>query len=57
MALSPDLFKRRQHNYHWFGPTRAGITLIYDLLYRRIAKPGISFNAHEPQNAQKGGRP
>ena len=56
-TLSPDLFKRRQHNYHWFGPTRAGITLIYDLLYRRIAKPGISFNAHEPQNAQKGGRP
>ena len=46
-TLSPDLFKRRQYRFSWFGPTRVGITLTYDLLYRRQAKRGISFKAHE----------
>ena len=39
----PNLFKKRQHKFTWFGPTRVGVTLSYDLLYRRIAKKGISF--------------
>ena len=51
-TLSPSLFKERQYRWNWLGPTRVGITLSYDLLYRRKAKRGFSFKAHEPQ---KGG--
>lgn len=54
-TLAPELFKRRQYRYHWLGPTRVGITLSYDLLYRRINKRGVSFRSHEwlsPQEAQ-----
>lgn len=50
-TLSPDLFKRRQYRYNWFGPTRVGITLSYDLLYRRINKRGVSFRSYEWQLA------
>ena len=46
-TLAPDLFKRRQYRYNWLGPTRIGVTLTYDLLYRRIQKKGISFINHE----------
>jgi hypothetical protein len=42
-----NLFKRRQHRFTWLGPTRVGVTLTYDLLYRRRAKKGISFNSWE----------
>lgn len=31
-------FRKRQYNFTWFGPTRIGITLTYDLLYRKTAK-------------------
>lgn len=31
-------FKKRQHSYTWFGPTRAEITISYDILYRKRAK-------------------
>ena len=31
-------FKKRQHRYSWFGPTRVDITLSYDLIYRKRAK-------------------
>lgn len=31
----PALFRERQYRFTWFGPTRVGITLSYDLLYRR----------------------
>lgn len=44
---SPDKFQKRQHRFHWFGPTRIGITLSYDLLYRRNEKKGISFRPWE----------
>ena len=50
---SPALFKKRQYRWDWIGPTRIGITLSYDLLYRRIQKRGMSFKsyeAYEPQN-------
>ena len=33
-------FKRRQHRYNWFGPTRVGITFSYDLFRRKPAKAG-----------------
>lgn len=38
-----DLFKPRQYRFTWLGPTRAGITLSYDLLYRKKGKKGVSF--------------
>ena len=38
---------KRQYRYNWFGPTRVGVTLVYDLLYRRNAKKGISFRPWE----------
>ena len=40
-------FKKRQHRFNWFGPTRIGITLSYDLLYRRQQKRGISLYSTE----------
>lgn len=30
----PELFHKRNHHKAWFGPTRVGISLSYDLLYR-----------------------
>ena len=50
-TLSPDLFKERQYKFNWFGPTRIGITLSYDLLYRRIHKRGVSFKSTERRGA------
>lgn len=46
-SLDPALFKKRQYRYTWLGPTRIGVTLTYDLLYRRIAKKGVSFKNKE----------
>jgi hypothetical protein len=43
----PSLFKKRQYRWNWIGPTRIGITLSYDLLYRRIEKKGVSFKSTE----------
>jgi hypothetical protein len=43
----PSLFKKRQHRFSWIGPTRVGITLTYDMLYRRIQKKGVSFKPWE----------
>ena len=28
-------FKRRNHQFLWFGPTNAGIHLTYDIIYRK----------------------
>lgn len=38
--LDPDKFKERRYKHNWFGPTRVGVTLSYDLLYyrRRMVK-------------------
>ena len=33
-------FKKRQYRFNWLGPTRVGITLTYDLLYRKRLSPG-----------------
>lgn len=40
-------FKRRQYRFNWLGPTRVGITLTYDLLYRRLTESGVSLNPWE----------
>ena len=48
-TLEPELFKKRQYRWNWIGPTRIGITLSYDLLYRRQQKRGASFKATETQ--------
>lgn len=64
---SPSLFKKRQHRFSWIGPTRIGITLSYDLLYRKARKktdgvrlpagtePTKRYNPLVPY--EKGGRP
>ncbi len=43
----PELFKKRQYRWNWIGPTRVGITLSYDLLYRRVQQKGISLKSFE----------
>ena len=43
----PELFKKRQYRWNWIGPTRIGVTLSYDLLYRRNHKGGASFKSTE----------
>ncbi len=40
-------FKERQYRFRWFGPTRIGITLSYDLLYRKRDHRGASFRSRE----------
>ena len=42
-----NFFSRRQHKLTWIGPTRVGVTLSYDLLYRRRVKKGVSFKSWE----------
>ena len=63
----PNLFKKRQYKFSWVGPTRVGVTLSYDLLYRRArnktngircpkdTKPTKRYNPLVPY--EKGGRP
>jgi len=46
-TLEPDLFKKRQYRWNWLGPTRIGVTLSYDLLYRKNHKWGISLKNKE----------
>lgn len=44
----PADFHKRQYRWNWIGPTRVGITLSYDLLYRpRKRDRGISFKSTE----------
>ena len=44
-------FRERQYRFSWLGPTRVGINLSYDILYRRRQKKGVSFKAHETYRA------
>ena len=46
-TLDPGLFKKRQYRWNWLGPTRIGVTLSYDLLYRRNHKSGFSLRNKE----------
>lgn len=47
-------FKKRQYRYTYFGPTRVGVTLTYDLLYRtntktkkKLSFKRVSFRSYE----------
>ncbi len=40
-------FRERRYRFTWVGPTRVGVTLSYDLLYRRLKKRGVSFRPFE----------
>ena len=40
-------FRERQYRFTWIGPTRVGINLSYDILYRKRDKKGISFKPSE----------
>ena len=44
---SPELFKKRQYHHTYVGPTCVGVTISYDLLYRKIKKRGASFRRWE----------
>ena len=37
---NPDEFKKRNHQFTWFGPTNAGIHIAYDLFYRKKQQKG-----------------
>ena len=52
-TFDADLFKERQYRWNWIGPTRVGITLSYDLLYKRQQKRGVSFKSHETYKANR----
>jgi hypothetical protein len=43
----PEYFKKRQYRWNWLGPTRIGITLTYDLLYRKIQTKGVGLKSKE----------
>jgi hypothetical protein len=43
----PEFFKKRQYRWNWLGPTRIGITLTYDLLYRKLQSKGVSLKSTE----------
>lgn len=45
-----DLFRKREYRLTWVGPTRVGITISYDLLYRHNKKHRASFRACEKGN-------
>lgn len=34
-------FRKRQYLFTWMGPTRIGLTLTYDILYRKLGKKGV----------------
>lgn len=40
----PAKFKRRNHRFRWFGPTGLGVTLSYDLMYRRAKDGKVTWN-------------
>ncbi|MBR1548708.1 MAG: DUF3575 domain-containing protein [Prevotella sp.] len=43
----PSLFRKRQYRWNWLGPMRVGVTLSYDLLYRRVQKRGVGLKSYE----------
>ena len=48
-SQKPEYFKKRQYRWNWLGPTRVGITLSYDLLYRKknVHSSGLSLSNKE----------
>lgn len=47
-----NLFNKREYMLTWLGPTRVGVTVSYDLLYRRGHGKGMSLR----KNGKGGGR-
>ncbi len=47
--LYRDEFVKRLHRFTWFGPTKVGISLSYDLLYRKTHK-GTTFKSWEERS-------
>lgn len=56
-------FRKRNHQFTWMGPTQAGISITYDILYRRIQRKGVGVRRTErcrlvtelpPESQQKG---
>lgn len=46
-----DQFKKRQYSLTWMGPTRVGVSISYDLWYRKNHRKGISLHkTEEPWN-------
>lgn len=45
--LYSDEFVKRMHRFTWLGPTRAGISISYDLLYRKRDSKRPSFSKWE----------
>jgi len=50
-TLDPALFKKRLYRRTWVGPTRIGVTLSYNILYRR--ERNKAYKPYEPYEAQK----
>lgn len=46
----PSFFKKRQHRFSWIGPTRIGVTLSYDLLYRKALNKTNGENCSEEKD-------
>lgn len=42
-----NVFTKREYSLNWIGPTRVGVSLSYDLFYRRNNRKGISFRKYE----------
>lgn len=47
-----DQFKKREYMLTWVGPTRVGLTISYDLLYRHNKKHKASFKSREKGGEQ-----
>ena len=48
-----SLFRERQYRFTWIGPTRVGITLSYDLVYRKARKKTNGIRFTEPAKPTK----
>lgn len=55
-TLDADQFQLRQYRFNWFGPTRVGISLSYNLLYRRNAGKGFGLRKYEYEYIKLGQR-
>lgn len=51
-GLASD-FKKRQYRWSWIGPTRVGVTISYDLLYRRRIQKGVTLKNYEIQQVKE----
>ncbi len=45
-------FVPRQHVWHWGGPTRINISIVYDLMYRKVQKRGWGFSWREKKEKE-----